>query len=81
MAANPLAHKTGIAAAFQPARPGAGRTNGTVSRNGSVISTIVTVTVAAAIFLAAGAHCRWLPMPVSSANGIRNLTEALNHSQ
>ena len=28
-----------------------------------------------------GAHCKWLPKLISSANGTKNLNDALNHSQ
>src|SRR6266446_7062717 len=83
--ANPHAHTPRIDRGTQLRVSRVDSAGGKVSGKGWLICIIVNETAGAAIrvaiFWAAGAHCRWLPRVISSANGARNLNDALNHSQ
>jgi len=81
MAANPHAQTPRIVVGIQSGVPGVEDTNDTVSGNGWVNWTIVDETAGVAIVRAAGVHSSWLPRLTSNENGIRNLSDALHHSQ
>jgi hypothetical protein len=55
--------------------------NDTVSGNGLVNWTTADETTGVTIIRAGGAKSSWLPRLISNQNGIRNLIDALNHSQ
>ena len=42
---------------------------------------IANKTAGATVFFAGAAHSRWLPRLISNENGMRNLIDALSHSQ
>src|SRR5258708_153648 len=83
--ANPQAHTPRIAMRTQSRVPRGDGAGGKAPGNGWLMGIIVNETARAAIcvatFWAAGVHCRWLPRVMSRANGMRNLSDALNHSQ
>ena len=56
-------------------------TNDKESGNGWAICSIANETDGVDIFFAAGTHSRWLPTFISNENGMKNLNDALNHSQ
>ena len=77
---NPHAQPPRMAIGTQSRVPCAAGASASVSGNGRLISTIVDEIEIAAIFCTAGAELTWLPRPISNANGIRNLNDALSHN-
>jgi hypothetical protein len=59
----------------------AGSLAGGLSRNGSLIRTIASETAGDAASRTAGAYSSCRPSAISSANGTKNLIEALNHNK
>ena len=74
--ANPQAHTIGGQGTRER-----GATGKSVSGRGSANPTILTVTAAGAIFSTMAGLGVWLPKLISSAKGIKNFTNATNHSQ